>query len=62
MGKQIKKKSKEVFETTLSAFRHETGISPFRRDVWYGELKEQRVLVDFQPGDKVRVTVEKIEK
>jgi hypothetical protein len=54
---------KHQFETTLRAFRTETGTHPFLRDVWHGLLNCDEVLSkDFAPGDRVRVTVEKLEK
>ena len=54
-------KAKEVFEEKLSAEVYHTGSSPFLRDVWVGALKINRWLKEpFQPGDTVRVTVERI--
>jgi hypothetical protein len=56
------KKRKEIFESTLSSLRTETGTHPFLRDVWYGVLNCHQALNRemFQPGDRVRVTVELI--
>lgn len=55
------KKIIEAFETELRAFRTTSGSAPFTHDVWHGLLKEDRRLnQNFQPGDKVRVIVEKI--
>ena len=52
---------KEVFEEVLSAQLTHTGSSPFLRDVWVGVLKMNQWLKEpFQPGDTVRVTVERI--
>lgn len=52
---------KEVFEEKLSAQLTHTGSRPFRKDVWVGVLKTSQWLKEpFQPGDTVRVTVERI--
>jgi hypothetical protein len=57
------KKAKEVFEYQLRAERTVTGTSPFLRDVWHGVLKLEEWLKEpFEPGDTVRVTVERIRK
>lgn len=54
--------TKEVFEHTLGYARSTTGSSPFTRDVDHGTLKIDRWLgPEFKTGDKVRVTIEKIE-
>jgi hypothetical protein len=56
------KKAKHVFEADLDSFHSTTGTRPFLRDVWTPVLNVREHLnrEQFDPRDRVRVTVEKI--